>query len=148
MSSLKAERLIGVVIVLFSVVFCVHTATTFELGTFRRVGPGMFPLLLGLAMAALGLGIAILAPDKDRDLPDFSFTSLLFVLGGVACFAALIAPFGLFAAVFASVLVASLAERPVKLVPALMVACVLFAGGWLIFSYALGLSLPMFRWPF
>jgi len=144
----NSERLIGGVIAVVGAVYCLHTLGSFDLGNLRRMGPGMFPLILGVVMTLLGLGIAVIAPERDRPLPDFEFRTMAFVLAGVAAFALTIAWFGMFPAVAMTVLVASLAERPFKPVAACMVAAVLCVAAWLIFKLGLGLSIPMLRWPF
>lgn len=148
LSPLRSEQLIGGTIAVFGIVYSIHTLEALELGTFRRIGPGMFPLGLGIVMTALGLGIAIVAPDADREPPDFSLRSLLLVLAGVAAFAFSIAYLGLFAAVILCVVIASLAERKFRPVGVSGVAALLCVAAWLIFNVGLGQSLPLFRWPF
>lgn len=148
LSPLNSERLIGGLIALFGLVYSIHTVSEFDLGTFRRIGPGMFPLGLGIAMTALGLGIAILAPDADHEPPEFAWKPLLLVLCGVASFALAISYLGLFPAVILCVFVASLAERPFRPIGATCVAAALCLASWLIFKLALGLTIPLARWPF
>lgn len=148
LSPLNSERLIGGVIALFGLVYSLHTVDAFDLGTFRRIGPGMFPLGLGIGVTLLGIGIAVLAPDRDRAPPDFSPRAAALVLAGVGGFAATIAAFGLFPAVVISVLVASAADRPYRPLGALGVSVTLCIAAWLIFKVGLGLSIPMLRWPF
>lgn len=148
LSPLNSERLIGSVIALVGLAYSIHTYASFDLGTFRRIGPGMFPLGLGIAMTLLGLGIFIFTPDADRETPEFSLKPLIFVLIGVASFALGIAYLGLFPAVVLCVFVASLAERPFKLRGAIGVSIALCLFAWIVFKVALGLSIPLFRWPF
>jgi hypothetical protein len=148
LSSLHAERLIGGTIAVFGVVYCLHTVGSFDLGTFRRIGPGMFPLGLGLAMTVLGVGIAVIAPDRERGNPDFSVRTMILVLAGIAGFAATVARLGLAPAIVVAVLVSSVAERPFKPVGAIGVAAALCIAAWLIFKVGLGLSIPMFDWRF
>jgi hypothetical protein len=147
-SPLNSERLIGAVIVLFGLAYSVHAVDAFDLGTLRRIGPGMFPLGLGIAMTLLGIGIGVLAPDADRETPEFAAGPLVLVIAGIAAFALGISYLGLFPAVILCVFVASLAERPFRPVGAAGVAALLCLAAWLIFKLGLGLTLPLVRWPF
>ncbi|MBF9033736.1 tripartite tricarboxylate transporter TctB family protein [Rhodobacterales bacterium HKCCE2091] len=144
----RSERLIGGVIAIIGALYVLQTLLSYDLGTLRRMGPGMFPLFLGIALTAIGAAIAILAPDRERELPDFAPRTAGFVLGGVVAFAVLVGWFGLAPAVVGCVLVASLAERPPRFLGALAVAGVLCVAAWAIFKVGLGLAIPMLRWPF
>ena len=148
LSPLKSERLIGSAITLFGLYYALQAYGTLDLGTFRRIGPGMFPVGLGMALTALGVGIAILAPDANRENPDFSMRPLITVLLGIGAFAVAIAYLGLFPAVVSCVLIASFAERPFRPVGPISVAVVLCIVAWLIFRIGLGLSIPLLKWPF
>ena len=147
-SPLNSERLIGGVIALFGIIYSAHTLSAFDLGTFRRIGPGMFPLGLGITITILGIAIAIVAPDADRENPDFSPRSLFLGLIGIVAFAVAIAYVGLFPAVILCTLIASLAERPYKPLVSIGVAVILCVAAWLIFRVGLDLPIPMLRWPF
>ena len=147
MPSVTMERLVGTTICLLGLAVCLHSYFSFDLGTLRRIGPGMFPFGLGLGLTLLGLGIAVMAPDRERKVPDFSVRTMLLVLAGVGAFAVLVSPFGLFIAIIASVMVTSLAEQPFKPKGAILVAFVLCVLSWVIFKVGLGLAFPMFRWP-
>lgn len=148
LSPLNAERLIGATIAIVGFSYAWHAYTSFDLGTMRRIGPGMFPVGLGAAMMMLGLGIAIMTPDADRDTPDFAPIPLMLVLAGIASFALGLVFLGLFPAIVLCVLVSSLANRPFKPVGAAATAAVLCVFGWLIFRVGLGLTLPLIRVPF
>ena len=147
-SRANSDRLIGLVIAMFGAAYSLHTLDAFDLGTFRRIGPGMFPLGLGIAMTLLGVAIAIVRPDADRDNPDFALRPMILVLLSVGAFAGGIATVGLFPAVVACVVLSSMAERPFRILESLIVAGVLCVGAWLIFKVGLGLSLPLLKWPF
>lgn len=148
LSRLNSERLIGGVITLFGLYYALQAYGTLDLGTFRRIGPGMFPLGLGIALTMLGLGIAILTPDADRDNPDFSLRPFVMVLAAVCTFAVAIAFLGLFPAIILCVFIASLAERPFRPMAPLSVSAVLCFAAWLIFRVGLGLAVPLAKWPF
>ncbi|POF32170.1 tripartite tricarboxylate transporter TctB family protein [Roseibium marinum] len=120
----------------------------YPLGTLPRMGPGMFPAILGVVLAALGVSLALQALRRTGSRPDIRFFSPLFVLGGVTAFALTIVPFGLIPAIVAIVVISSLAElriRPVSLVLLCLALCLMAP---LVFVVGLGLPIPLIRWPF
>lgn len=120
----------------------------YEMGTLRRMGPGMFPAAMGLILAGFGLGIAIPALFRKGERVYPEFATAFFVTLGVAAFALLIKPFGLIPAILGVVILSSLAElkiRPLSLAVLCVSLCLI---AWLTFRVALGLPLPMARWPF
>lgn len=70
------------------------------------------------------------------------------ILASVLAFALLIGTFGLLPAVAGCVIVATVAERPINLAFSLVLAVATCALAWVIFGFALGLTMPMFVWPF
>lgn len=120
----------------------------YPLGTLSRMGPGMFPAILGVVLAVLGVSLALQALRRTGSRPDIRIFSPLFVLGGVTAFALMIVPFGLIPAIVAIVVISSLAElriRPVSLVLLCLALCLIAP---LVFVVGLGLPIPLIRWPF
>jgi hypothetical protein len=123
-------------------------AVSYNLGTLRNMGPGMFPVALGVVLAVFGIVIAIPAFFRSGSVPEIRRWSPLFVLSGVMAFSITIAPFGLLPAIAAVVIVSSLAEltiRPIRLVLLTATLCLL---AWGLFGLLLGLAVPLLRWPF
>ncbi len=138
----------GLILVLLGLAFSGYAITQYDLGTLRRMGPGMFPAMLGAAMALLGVLQVIPALMRRGQMPEVRIFSPIFVLSGCAAFALTLTSFGLLPAVAALTIVSSLAEleiRPWRL-GLLVVALCLIA--WLVFGIGFGLNLPMYRWPF
>jgi hypothetical protein len=46
----------GLLLVVLGLGFSWYAAEHYDLGSLRRMGPGMFPTVLGVALACLGLG--------------------------------------------------------------------------------------------
>jgi hypothetical protein len=137
----------GVLLIGLGAFIVLYAMSHYQMGTLRRMGPGMFPAMVGGLMSVFGVILLVSGFLREGELPKVRIWSPLFVLAGVATFALLIEPFGLVPAVIGTVLVSSLAER--RLQP---VAIPLLAGGlcvlvWLIFRVGLGLPIPMFDWP-
>lgn len=125
-----------------------YAGETYNMGSLRRMGEGMFPVALGVILAGFGLAIAIPALFRPgpRVYPPY-FTALC-VSAGVAGFAILVRPLGLIPAILAVVIISSIAElqfRPLSLAALCAALCGL---AYLVFRVGLGLPLPMFRWPF
>lgn len=138
----------GALLVLLGSAVTYTSVAYYPMGTASRMGPGMFPAGLGVVLALLGLALSVQALRRPGDKPDIRIFSPLFVLGGIAAFAALIQPFGLIPAIVAIIVITSLADlriRPVSLV----ISCIglsLFAP--FVFVFCLGLQIPLLRWPF
>lgn len=122
-----------------------YATSYLDLGTIRRMGPGLFPTGMGVLLSLFGIAIMVPAFFRTGTCDEFEFRSTAAVLGSVATFAMIIGPFGLLPAIAALVVVASLAEtvfRPVAIFG--LIAC-LSVMAYLIFSVGLGLPLAMVR---
>lgn len=132
-------------------------ATSFEVGTAAKMGPGYFPLMLGVLLALLGLIVTVRSlskggPDGDK-IGAFAWRPLCFVIGANLAFGVLlvgvpslgIPAFGLIVAVYALVIIASLAQAGFRPVATLVLATILAAGSYLAFVKLLSLQFPV--WP-
>jgi hypothetical protein len=134
------------------VMFCVFAAVAvaaargYSLGTAGRMGPGYFPLLLGLVLG--GLGAVLIARSLVLDgepVPRFHILPLMIIAFAVCLFGALIEPAGLVVALAVLILVSAWAGPQFRWLETagLAAALVVFSIG--VFVYALGLSLNI--WP-
>lgn len=132
-------------------------ATSFEVGTAARMGPGYFPLMLGILLAILGVIVTVRSlsqggPDGDK-IGAFAWRPLIFVIGANLAFGVLLVglpsvgvpAFGLIVAIYALVIIASLAQPGFQLVPTLILATILATGSYLAFVKLLSLQFPV--WP-
>lgn len=132
-------------------------ATSYNVGSAARMGPGYFPLILGALLAALGLGVILAAttletPDGEpigkiawKPLAFIIGANLLFgiLLGGIPSFD--VPAMGLIVAIFALVIVASMAGKRFSMKSALLLGTILAIGSYL--TFILGLSLQFQVWP-
>lgn len=138
----------GALLLVSGLIYAWYAAGHYDLGTLRRMGPGMFPMALGLLLAFFGFLMIIPALFRAGEKPDIRKWSPLFVLAGVAAFAFTIRPFGLIPAVLAVTLISSLAELEVRPLRLATLSASLSLIAYLVFKVGLSLPVAMFRWPY
>ena len=132
-------------------------ATTYNIGTGARMGPGYFPLLLGIVLAILGMIITAQAMISGRPGGDkigaFAWRPLCFIIGANLLFGVLLGglpsigvpAMGLIVAIYGLTLVASLAGERFNFKEVLIVATVLALMSYGAFIMLLKLQFPV--WP-
>jgi Tripartite tricarboxylate transporter TctB family. len=138
----------GALLVVLGAGYALYALAHYQLGSVRSMGPGMFPVILGVLLAGLGSVIALPAAFRSGTAMDIRRRTPTFVLLAIAAFALLVRPFGLIPATVAVVGIAQLAER--ELPPLRIALLCAFAAllAWCIFGLALGLPMRMLHWPF
>lgn len=131
-------------------------AGSYPQGTLRAMGPGFFPLILGVVMTVLGALIALAAPDpaaaaepdphgaEGLDRPELR--GWLCILGGVLAFILLAQRAGMLPATFACVFIAARGDRSATLRSSLILAAVIAVAGVLLFHYGLRIQLAPINW--
>lgn len=132
-------------------------ATMYNVGTGARMGPGYFPLVLGVVLAILGAAITFKALVVETETGDkigaWAWRPIFFVLGANLLFGVMlggvpklgIPPMGLMAGIYTLVIVASLAGEKFLLRHVLILASILAVGSYLAFIMLLKLQMPV--WP-
>jgi hypothetical protein len=132
-------------------------ATNYTVGTGARMGPGYFPLLLGIFLAVLGAFIMFYSlvehTEDGEPIGKFAWRPIGYVLGANVAFGILLAglpslgvpAMGLIAGIFALVIIASKAGDTFVLKDVLLLATVLSIGSYLAFIVLLKLQMPV--WP-
>src|SRR5262249_4318166 len=127
-------------------VFFIVMATHYRIGTPEAMGPGFFPIAVGLLLAGLGAIIAgrsfaLDGPPIDRiHLPPLAITIVAVVLFGVA-----LNWLGLVAAVIVLVIAGGYADRSVRPIENAGLAIALAFFSVAVFVWLLGLPLQV--WP-
>jgi hypothetical protein len=127
-------------------------ARHYNIGTLFHMGPGFFPIILGVVMTFLGIliaGVAAVAPAVDDDqliVPKPEWRAWACILAGPILFIFLGNWGGLIPATFACVFVSALGDRESTLKSALILAAGVTVCGVGLFSYLLQVSIPMWRW--
>jgi len=132
-------------------------ATTYNVGSGARMGPGYFPLLLGILLAVIGSVITFKAmtvetADGDK-IGKWAWKPLFFILAANFAFGILlgglpslgIPAMGLIVGIYALTFISSLAGNEFNAKAVFVLATVLAAGSYVAFVWALKLQFPV--WP-
>jgi len=118
----------------------------YRLGDMHRMGPGMFPTLVGALLAALGVAIVARALVFHGDvLPRFEARPLGITLLAIVLFGLALSWLGLVAAIAVLVLVGAYAARDVRPLENAALAAIMIIFSVALFVWVLGLPLPL--WP-
>ena len=135
----------GIMFLAFAAV-AIFVARGYSMGAAGRMGPGYFPMALGIVLGGLGLILAIRSFFVAGERVDgMALRPLLTIVLAVVLFGLLIQHLGLVISLIITIAVSAFASResrPLQ-VSALAVAMAVFSVG--IFVYALRLPLPI--WP-
>ena len=132
-------------------------ATNYTIGDGARMGPGYFPLLLGIVLAVIGAVVMIRATVVEtadgepigkwawKPLALIILANFVFgiLLGGVPTLG--IPAMGLIAAIYGLTFLSALAGSEFKFVEVLILATILAVGSWVAFVW--GLNLQFQVWP-
>lgn len=138
----------GGLLVLVGIIITWHTWSTIDLGTFRRMGPGTFPIAVGILIAFFGVTIMLPAFFRAGSIEGIRVRSGLAVAGGISLFALTIRPFGLLPAIIGLILVSTMAETKFRPLTIMLMCLILPLAAYIIFSVGLNLPLNMVRSPF
>ena len=132
-------------------------ATNYTVGEGARMGPGYFPLMLGVLMAILGTAITFKALVVETEGGDkigkWAWKPLVFIILANLVFGMLLAglpaikfpAFGMIIAIYALTFIASMAEPGWRVKNTFILATILAAGSYAAFVLALKLQFPV--WP-
>ncbi len=124
----------------------VLAARGYSLGSAGRMGPGYFPLLLGLVLG--GLGVLLIGRSLVLDgepVPRFHVVPLAIIAVAVCLFGLAIEPLGLVVALAILIVLSAWAGPQFRLIETAALALALIAFSVGVFVYALGLTLNI--WP-
>lgn len=124
-------------------------ATNYSFGSAARPGPGYFPFGLGVILAVLG-GIIlakslIVTPRGDERIGAIAWRPLALITAGIVVFGLALPKLGMIVSLPLLVLIASAAGDEFHLGEVVVNLVVLTIFSWVIFSWGLGLTIPL--WP-
>ena len=135
----------GLMFIAFAAV-ALLSARGYSLGSAGKMGPGYFPLLLGIVLALIGVILVVrsFAIDGER-VGHLSIMPLAVVALAVCLFAVFIESLGLVVALIVVTMISALASREFRLLDVSLLAAALAAFAVGVFVYGLRLPLPV--WP-
>lgn len=146
----------GLLFVTVGIAFAVG-ANSYTVGTGARMGPGYFPLLLGILMAVLGAvitfnALVIETPDGDK-IGSWAWKPLFFIIAANLVFGLMlgglpsvnIPAMGMIVGIYALTFIASLAGEEFSFKAVAILATVLAIMSYLAFIVLLKLQFPV--WP-
>lgn len=137
----------GLLMVVFGVFAAVY-AQRYELGTMQRMGPGYFPIVLGWLLAILGVFIMIPGFLKQGTRIKVDWGPLLWVTLSIVIFGVALNTLGLIITAFLMVVVSSVPGLDMNWTRRLVsAACVSFIT-YVIFSFLLGMVIPVWPWSY
>ncbi|WP_036595366.1 tripartite tricarboxylate transporter TctB family protein [Ottowia thiooxydans] len=142
------DFVIGSFYILIGAAAAVIAASRYELGTANRMGPGYFPLILGVILCLLGTTVLLRALSKNSErtaLARWDLRSLLWMVGSLLLFSFALKPLGLVLSLAMLIIVSSLASHEFTWKGTLINAAVQIALNLGLFIYFLGL--PFAIWP-
>ncbi|MGJ7490307.1 tripartite tricarboxylate transporter TctB family protein [Variovorax sp. ZT4R33] len=132
-------------------------ASTYNVGNGARMGPGYFPLMLGVVMTLIGIGIMFtgltVETEDGEKIGKWAWKQIIFIIGANLAFGILLGglptlgvpAMGLIIAIYALVIIASLAGSEFNFKKVLVLATVLAIGSYIAFIWALKLQIQV--WP-
>ena len=112
------------------------------------MGPGYFHFILGGLLIVLGVIVftrSLLTASDDGRVGRFAVKSAVLMFGSIAAFALMLRTLSLVVAIFAIILISSLASSESRFKETLISAVVLCLASLAMFVYGLNLQIPV--WP-
>jgi len=123
-----------------------YVARGYSMGSAGEMGPGYFPIVLGIVLPALGaLLVARALAAGDEQVESLALRPLLLLVLGVVAFGLTIEPLGLVLSLALTVILAALAGRESGPVEIAVLAVALAGLSVGIFHFTLRIPLPI--WP-
>ncbi|MCY0093425.1 tripartite tricarboxylate transporter TctB family protein [Hoeflea ulvae] len=129
-------------------IFYTVKAFGYRMGTLSEMGPGFFPLVVGLMITSLA-GIILLAgiwKERDKAWKKPDLRAMFWTLCALVAFALLVRPFGIIPAVVVLILTCLAARSDTTWPQAAVIAAGLAILAYLLFIVGLGLNLSALRW--
>lgn len=138
--------IIGGALMMAGGVWFTSHALNYNIGSLRRMGPGYFPVCIGILIAVFGLVLLLPALRRPGTMPVPEWRPLLWICAGIFAFTVMVERFGLVPATVALTLLAAMAENAPRPVTTVVLAAALSLIGVVIFTWGLGIPMPAFRW--
>lgn len=130
--------------------YTVLQGRTYQMGTLSRMGPGYYPVALGVLMVILGVIIALNArasvPEGEEEALPPEWRGWICILLSIVAFVVFGMYGGLLPATFAIVFISALGDRNNTVKSAFFLAVGMTLVALVIFYWALQVQFPLFQW--
>lgn len=144
----RRDILGGLILIAIGLFAGIHASSSYSAGTPSRMGPGMFPMVLGYLLAGLGLLVLALAFLRSGALPRPRWGPFAAVILATLAFALSVNHLGMVPAIALLTLIAAPADPRLDFRRALMLAAALSLFATVVFHFGLGVQLAPLKWPF
>ncbi|MGR2737456.1 tripartite tricarboxylate transporter TctB family protein [Billgrantia sp. Q4P2] len=145
MTSTDHRDLVGGMLMLTLGVFIIVYTQRYDIGTLANMGPGYFPLVLGVLLTIFGCLIAIPAFFRTGTPITVNWRSYLLVIGSLLFYALTLRTLGLLLSTGMTVLLSSMASPVLALKGRLVLVLCVVGVTYLVFMLGLNMRLPL--WP-
>ncbi len=139
----------GALMLLFGL-YAIFQGRMYPIGTLSRMGPGYFPVALGVILSLIGIAIAATArsniPEgEEKPLPP-EWRGWICIIASVIAFIVIGRYGGLLPATFAVVFISALGDRDNTWKDALILSIGMVIIAVVVFWWALQMQFPLFQW--
>ena len=128
--------------------FAATYSDRYEMGTLQRMGPGYFPVALGYLLAFLGACIMVPGFFRQGTHIKVDWKSLIWVTLGVVAFGLLLNRLGLVLTSFVMVVLVSVPGQDMNWTRRLVLGASVSLITYVIFSFLLGMVIPVWPWSY
>jgi hypothetical protein len=143
------DILSGFLFIALAAFFGITAFNTLEIGSFQLMGPGLFPIVVSILLAAIGVGVMFTGrtiDEQPKHLP-IPKRAILFVIGAPIVFAMSVRSLGLVAALVLSIAMSVAASHKMTFTKGLLIVIGMTLFCVAVFSYGIGLTAQLFVWP-
>lgn len=133
----------GLIVIALGIVTSLH-AWSYPIGSASHMGPGFFPMVLGVLLMVFGSLIIATAQDPPPTIQKICFRIVGMVTAAMVSFSVLLAASGLIPAIMASTLLSGLAGRDHDWRLSVKIGLSLSLLSAVIFKYILGMQVHLF----
>lgn len=127
-------------------IYLVIQGFNYSVGTFRRMGPGFFPVAVGAGLVVLSVGIMYETRYSTTPPPELAWRPLIAIAGGLFVFALCVSTLGAIPATFLLILLSMAGDTTVTWKKRLIVAISVAVLGYIFFGLLFRLPLSPFWW--
>ncbi len=136
----------GAVMLAIGLYAALHAGSQYDAGTLNRMGPGYFPVALGILLALIGVAITVSAFFRRGSPIRLEWRTAMLVLASIGLFGMTLLKLGLILATFLAAMLGLLADARLSWRRRAGIAAGVALVTWLIFSVGLGMLLPAWPW--